>query len=93
MLLELLHPAGPELARRWLAALLLVDRADREALVAEIERRVSAAYPPAPSLDAELHHRSPPVQRDGFVEEVETTYVAVPRPVARRSAETRKRRA
>jgi hypothetical protein len=44
MLVELLRPAGPDLARRWLAALLMVDEQDRPALVGEVERRVVEAY-------------------------------------------------
>ncbi|MFA6045675.1 MAG: hypothetical protein WC718_11890 [Phycisphaerales bacterium] len=82
MLVELLEPAGPDLARRWLAALLLVDREDRPALVAEMERRVAASYAPrerALGQDmrderGEIHVVGPPVQREGFVEQVITTY-------------------
>lgn len=44
MIVELLRPAGPDLARRWLAALLLVDISDREAVVASIERQVADVY-------------------------------------------------
>lgn len=40
MLVELLRPAGPELARRWLAALLLVPEGERGAVVASVERRI-----------------------------------------------------
>lgn len=83
MLVELLEPAGPDLARRWLAALLLVDREDRPALVAEIERRVVAAYAPRAAAQAapprtELSVISPPVQHAGYVEQVITTYEAAP---------------
>lgn len=77
MLVELLEPAGPDLARRWLSALLLVDREDRPALVAEIERRVVAAYAPratAPGDAGEITVVSAPVQREGYVEQVITTY-------------------
>ncbi len=87
MLLELLDPAGPELARRLIAALLLVDKADRPALVTEIERRVAKAYPPTPS---ELHVHQPPVQRDGYVEQITTTY-ALPASKKRTKASPRKR--
>lgn len=85
MLVELLEPAGPDLARRWLAALLLVDSEDRPALVAELERRVAASYAPSarsrsdggPDEPGEIHVINPPVQRDGFVEQVITTYARV----------------
>ncbi len=40
MLSELLKPAGPELARRWLAALLLVPDAEREAVVSAVEAQI-----------------------------------------------------
>ena len=46
MIVELLQPAGPDLARRWLAALMLVDRAERELVVESIERQIVAAYVP-----------------------------------------------
>ncbi|CAG0956125.1 hypothetical protein PHYC_00474 [Phycisphaerales bacterium] len=68
-LIELLQPAGPALARRWLAALLHIDRAQRGAVVEEFERRVGIV-PNADRLDI-VH---PPVQRDGYVEQVTTTY-------------------
>jgi hypothetical protein len=72
MLVELLQPAGPDLARRWVAALLAVARDDRAALVEEIERRVAARY--GDDALRELHVRTGPVQRDGYIEEIETTY-------------------
>ncbi|GJQ31007.1 MAG: hypothetical protein HBSAPP03_28910 [Phycisphaerae bacterium] len=90
MLVELLEPAGPELARRWLAALLTVDRAARASLVAEIERRVAEAYPPPEGLPAEVTVHHPPVQRDGYIEEVTTTYVVGERKPAKRSTRPRK---
>lgn len=40
MLVELLRPAGAELGRRWLAALLLVPAGERDAVVAAVERRI-----------------------------------------------------
>lgn len=56
LLIQLLQPAGPELARRWLAALLLVHRQDRESVVSAVEKRLADLYPldqydqlPAPS--------------------------------------------
>ncbi len=44
MLVELLQPMGPELARRWVAALLLVDRDERDEFVRTIERHVADLY-------------------------------------------------
>lgn len=80
MLIELLRPTGAELARRWVAALLVVDERDREAMVAAIEKRVVELYGiardyPARAKDAEeLTVVHAPVQRPGYVEHVETTY-------------------
>ncbi len=45
LLVELLQPLGPELTRRWVAALLLVHREDREAVVREVEKRLAQLYP------------------------------------------------
>lgn len=44
MLVELLQPMGPELARRWVAALLLVDRDERDEFVRTVERHVADLY-------------------------------------------------
>jgi hypothetical protein len=44
MLTELLRPMGADLARRWLAALSLVPEAEREAVVAEVERSIVDEY-------------------------------------------------
>lgn len=48
MLLELLQPMGPELVRRWVAILLLVDRDEREAMLEMVERFVASNYTPPP---------------------------------------------
>lgn len=40
MLTELLRPCGPELARRWLAALLLVPADQRESVVQAVEAQI-----------------------------------------------------
>jgi len=74
LLTELLRPAGPELARRWLAALLLVPEEERAGLVAEIERRIVRTYAEDDRDAIEMHVVSPPVQRDGYVEQIHTTY-------------------
>ena len=69
MLVELLRPAGPDLGRRWLAALLLAPEADRAAIVASVERRIAGMYggrippyiPPgksAPSARAQTRRRT-----------------------------------
>ena len=44
MLIDLLHPAGPELARRWVAALTMVPPNEREAVVAAVERQIAAEF-------------------------------------------------
>lgn len=44
MLVELLKPAGLELGRRWLSALLLVPPDQREQLVEEVERRITKNF-------------------------------------------------
>ncbi|GMV27729.1 MAG: hypothetical protein AMXMBFR58_37600 [Phycisphaerae bacterium] len=64
LLVELLQPAGPELARRWLAALLLVHKSDREAVVRAVEQQLSRLYPldehdRAPSQSAALEVKPP----------------------------------
>ncbi len=99
MLVELLQPLGPELVRRWVAVLLLVDRDEREAMVEMMERRVVELYgsargpgsasEAAPPREITVTH--PPKQRDGYVEQEFVTYVerAEPKPT---SASKRTRR-
>lgn len=48
MLVELLQPLGPEMVRRWVATLLLVDRDEREAMVEMVEKYVAENYTPGP---------------------------------------------
>lgn len=76
MLIELLRPAGVELARRWLAALMLVDASERAAMVEMVERQIALLYPPKgqEAGPAALQVVHPPVQRDGHVEQIVTTY-------------------
>jgi hypothetical protein len=74
MVVEMMQPATPDLARRWLAALLLVPREDRETVVASIEAKINALYP---MRGRELDLRNPPEQREGYVEQVTTTYAEV----------------
>jgi hypothetical protein len=73
LLIEFLQPVGPELVRRWVAILAAVDPADRGALVAELERRVSAT-----AAASEIRVVHPPVLRKGYVEQVEVTYERLP---------------
>lgn len=44
LLIELLRPAGPELARRWLSALLLVPEHEREQVVDSVEAEIVNQY-------------------------------------------------
>lgn len=46
MLIELLRPTGPELARRWVAALLLVPEDERADVVDSVEKRIVETYGP-----------------------------------------------
>jgi hypothetical protein len=102
MLVELLRPATPELARRWVAALLLVPEAERAAVVESIEARIVETYarPEAPEDGPARAGRSaegdeeemvvvyPPTQRDGHVEQVERVYAVRPgKPAAASGAE------
>jgi hypothetical protein len=104
MLVELLRPLGPELARRWLAALLAIPAHEREAAVIAIEARVAEAYNQrtlaarkrsgkggAGKRGKSFDVLSPPVQREGYTEQVVTTYEVEEQPA--REAALRKRRA
>ncbi|HVZ93999.1 MAG TPA: hypothetical protein VG797_05775 [Phycisphaerales bacterium] len=81
--------AGPELARRWLAALLVAPPDERESIVSAIEMKMVETYVdgprderPAgeneqPALQGEpLRVTTEPVQRSGYVEQVMRTYAA-----------------
>jgi len=88
MIVELLRPAGPELGRRWLAALLLVPEAERVAVVEAIEAKLATTYGrPHASSGGErmIVVRYPPVQREGYVEETERTYAVEPQKAASKS--------
>lgn len=86
MLVELLRPATPELARRWLAALLLVPESERASLVASVEDRIVETYlsGPGPSKEAppvsegEVVVVYPPVSREGYSEQIERVYTVRP---------------
>lgn len=75
-------PDGADLVRRWVAALLLVPEAEREGVVAAIERRVTEAYVTGASStdsgDHRLHLVTPPTQREGYIEHVERSFVTAP---------------
>lgn len=104
MLVELLRPLGPELARRWLAALLAIPAHEREAAVGAVEARVAEAYNQRAAASRKRTGKSaggkrgksfdvlsPPVQREGYTEQVVTTY-DLEEPPAKEAA-LRKRRA
>ncbi|MBL8761793.1 MAG: hypothetical protein JNL50_10870 [Phycisphaerae bacterium] len=87
MLVELLRPATPDLARRWLAALLLVPEHERVGVVAAVERQIIATYDHAQPVHAKSEHAQPdhskspdldvvhpPSPHDGYVEQVVVTY-------------------
>jgi len=44
MLVEVMKPMGPELARRWVAALTLVPEHEREDVVRAVERQIASEY-------------------------------------------------
>jgi len=52
MIIELMRPATADLARRWLAALLLAPEDEREDIVASVEARMHHLYPPTPEESA-----------------------------------------
>jgi hypothetical protein len=52
MLIEMMRPAGPELARRWLAALMVVPPEQRGAVVDSVERSIVAEFGSAPDRGA-----------------------------------------
>lgn len=79
LLTELLRSATPDLARRWLAALLHVPASEREALVHAMEERVLAAFGAGPAASELLGEHAthkpslsvvyPAIQREGYVEQ------------------------
>jgi len=87
-LVELLRASqggGIDLARRWLAALMLVPDGDRESVVSAIESRIVQQYTAAPlsergheTAPPVVHVRSQAVQRDGYVEETVRSYQPAP---------------
>jgi hypothetical protein len=57
MIVELLQPCGMDLARRWLAALLVVPQDERESVVEAIEARVVSLYASDPADDEPVSDR------------------------------------
>ncbi|MDX2017818.1 MAG: hypothetical protein SFY95_09320 [Planctomycetota bacterium] len=88
LLVELMQPAGPELARRWLAALMLVPRDERERVIASIEARLVQVYGPAaaqpveapegPAFASALTLVDEPLQRDGYIEQRRVEFIEAP---------------
>ncbi len=96
MLIELLRAGTPDLARRWVAALLLVPESERASVVNAVEMRIVSEYSTptlqfrsdgtAPEDDAEdpmMHVASPPVVKDGHTEQIIRSYSA-PKPRTKR---------
>lgn len=76
-----------ELARRWVAALLLAPEEERPAIVDSVERRMVEIYHqqlPGPETQGSgeetetVRLHSAPVQREGFVERAVVTYERAP---------------
>lgn len=91
MIVQALRPGTAELARRWLAALLVVPEAEREGVVSAVERRIVSTFGSkgaAPSDDdrpaREFRVVSPPRQREGYIEQIESTFVVRESKPARR---------
>ena len=78
MLIELMKVGNMDLARRWLATLMLVPAEERESVVEAVEGRIVEVYDRADGRgapgDREIVVRYPAVQREGYVEEVVKTY-------------------
>ncbi len=87
LLVELLRPLTPELARRWLSALLLVPGEERSAVVARVERAIVDAYSGTSSLAEPIDPRGarehpidlPAIPPDDRAEERQVHVVYPPR--------------
>lgn len=76
-LVELLRAGSPDLARRWLAALLLVPETDRERIVEAVEHQIVNEYAVPASDDAEspaMRVVYPPKEIPGGTEHVTVEY-------------------
>lgn len=92
MLVELLRPATPELARRWLAALLVVPAPERAGVVTAVERQIITTYDhgraPEPEGAQEVDVVHPSTSRDGYIEQVVVTYAPTETKPAKRRAKS-----
>ncbi len=95
MLTELLRAGDAELARRWLAALLMIPEDERALVVDAVEDRIVREYGLTLGTGDEdervIHVHDPPHQREGYVEEVIRTY-GVSKPGAAGRGRSRRRR-
>ncbi len=73
-LIELLRPAGPDLARRLVAALLLAPVEEREGIVEAIEARMVELFVESEKPAREIDVLESEAQREGYVEQVFRTY-------------------
>lgn len=85
MLIELLRAqggAGAELARRWLAALLIVPHSERAGVVEAVEASLVEEFGSRSPDGAGplLHVASEEVERDGYTEVLIRSYEAKPKP-------------
>jgi len=99
MLIELLRAGTPDLARRWVAALLLVPESERAAVVNAVELRIVTEYGALAShaeSDADppmMHIAENPVVKDGHTEQIIRSYSAPapkPRPSSNRSSDAKR---
>ncbi|NRA58388.1 MAG: hypothetical protein HRU13_09785 [Phycisphaerales bacterium] len=81
MLVEILRPAGAELARRWIACLMLAPEAEREVIVRSVEQRMAELYlSNETQSERTVNVEHPPEQREGFVEQKISTYAVKDEP-------------
>lgn len=76
MLVELLQPMGAELARRWVAGLLMVPREERERVVDAVVGRIVEVYAEEAGEDVCFDIAGEVVQKEGYVEQTIRTYAA-----------------
>ncbi len=76
-MIELLREGTPDLARRWLAALLLVPANERAGVVAAVEASIVKEYSDGPEEQVvRLLH--PAKLQDGYIEQEIVTYTPAP---------------
>ena len=77
MLVELLQPMGAELARRWVAGLLMVPRDEREHVVEAVVGRIAEVYAREDAgEDVCFDIAGEVMQKEGYVEQTIRTYAA-----------------